>query len=104
MRHVIRLLQTSAAEVVPPTKGNDQALAGEALKFERLEVQLLHFLNKPTFFGTADEFRLIAETGWKARVFLKQVEASLGHVNSPKGTAHCEDARPDALFPLASRL
>src|SRR5688572_3644597 len=81
VRYVVGLLQASAVEVVSPTKRNDQALTDEALEFERPELQLFHFLNKPRLFGSTDDFTLIAETLWKAQGCFEQLRVSLRHVS-----------------------
>src|SRR5688572_17598857 len=79
-RYVVGLLQAPAIELVSPSKRNDQALTGEALEFERPELQLFHFLNKPRLFGSTDDFALIAETLWKAQGSFEQLRVSLRHV------------------------
>ena len=74
------LLQATGVEIVSPTKRSDQALTGEAVEFEGRELQRFHFLNKPPLFGTADEFRLVAETRWKAQGAFEQLGVRLRHI------------------------
>jgi hypothetical protein len=82
--------QTSAAEIVAPSEGDDSAFAEEAVELEWLELQLLEMMNQLLLLRVRDQFLHIAKLRRKFRRGVE--EFSLLHVTSveylsPKGGA-----------------
>jgi hypothetical protein len=77
-RNVVRLLQTAAAEIVPPAEGDDSAFSKETVELEWSELQMPEMMEQALFLRVRDQFPHIAKPRGNFDAVSKSSACSMG--------------------------